>query len=291
MAVVAAGKLDHLVTARDCPGYADCAHRCFRARVDEPHTLDRRDQPTHPPTKLDFDRSWRTEARSAAHDVGEGAGQLSRGVPMNQRSPRHHEVEIDATVDIFESGFEGPSAVIKSHHNVGGLPKDLGFELVEPLRLLFKDEVRKIGKELGLPDAIIHRQPFPGPGLAVRILGEVTPENLEVLRRADAVVQEEIRHYPGYRDIWQSFAVLLPVRTVGVQGDSRTYENVVALRIVQSEDGMTADWTYLPEEILKRMSSRIVNEVQGVNRSIFFRRHGWRCCARYAGCGNYRTIS
>ena len=139
---------------------------------------------------------------------------------------------------------------------------------IEPLRFLFKDEARQIGKAVGLPDEVVARQPFPGPGLAIRVIGEVTPERLDVLRRADRIVQEEIRKYPDHRRIWQSFAVLLPVQTVGVQGDQRTYENVIALRIVESTDGMTADWVYLPQEVLGRISTRICNEVQGVNRVV-----------------------
>jgi GMP synthase (glutamine-hydrolysing) len=172
--------------------------------------------------------------------------------------------------DVIESisPFQGPSATIKSHHNVGGLPDDLDFELIEPLRFLFKDEARQIGKALGLPDEIVHRQPFPGPGLAIRVIGEVTRERLDVLRKADRIVQEEVRRLPDHRRIWQSFAVLLPVQTVGVQGDQRTYENVIALRIVESTDGMTADWLYLPQEALARISSRICNEVKGVNRVV-----------------------
>ncbi|MFN0059698.1 MAG: glutamine-hydrolyzing GMP synthase [Planctomycetota bacterium] len=173
--------------------------------------------------------------------------------------------------DVIESHSpfkDGPSVTIKTHHNVGGLPKDLGFELVEPLRYLFKDEARRMGRELGLPDEIISRQPFPGPGLAIRIIGEVTAPRLEVLRRADQVVQEELREYTDYRRLWQSFAVLLPVQTVGVQGDQRTYENVVALRMVESSDGMTADWVYLPQTILQNIANRIVNEVKGINRVV-----------------------
>jgi len=173
--------------------------------------------------------------------------------------------------DVIESrsAFGGPSATIKSHHNVGGLPDDLGFELVEPLRFLFKDEVRELGAQLGLPSELLTRQPFPGPGLAVRILGAVTPERLRVLREADARVQDELQHYEGYKHIWQSFAVLLPVKTVGVMGDDRTYENVVALRIVTSLDGMTSDWARVPYNILARISSRIINEVAGVNRVVY----------------------
>ncbi len=172
--------------------------------------------------------------------------------------------------DLIESlsPIGGPSATIKSHHNVGGLPEQLGFELIEPLRYLFKDEVRALGAELGLPDQLLHRQPFPGPGLAVRILGEVTPERLEILRAADAIVQEEVERFEFYRELWQSFAVLLPVKTVGVMGDRRTYEHVIALRVVESTDGMTANWVYLPRNILATISSRISNEVSGVNRVV-----------------------
>ena len=169
--------------------------------------------------------------------------------------------------DVIEShSVRGPSAVIKTHHNVGGLPADLGFELVEPLRELFKDEVRQVGRELGLPEELVGRHPFPGPGLAIRVLGAVTEDRLEVLREADAIYLEEIRAADLYDDIWQAFAVLLPVRSVGVMGDARTYDNVVALRAVTSRDGMTADWYPFPPDVLGRMSSRIINEVDGVNR-------------------------
>jgi len=173
--------------------------------------------------------------------------------------------------DVIESfsPIGGPSATIKSHHNVGGLPDDLHFELIEPVRELFKDEVRALGRELGVPDRIIDRQPFPGPGLAVRILGDVTAERVELLQQADLRVQEEIVRLEYYTDIWQSFAVLLPVQTVGVMGDSRTYENVVALRIVESKDGMTADWFRLPHDVLAKISNRIINEVRGVNRVVY----------------------
>jgi GMP synthase (glutamine-hydrolysing) len=173
--------------------------------------------------------------------------------------------------DVIESvsPLGGPSVTIKSHHNVGGLPADLKFELVEPLRELFKDEVRALGRELGLPDAVIQRQPFPGPGLAVRILGEVNAERVVVLQQADIRVQEEVSKLANYRDIWQSFAVLLPVQSVGVMGDGRTYENVVAIRCVQSLDGMTADWFRLPYETLDRIATRIINEVRGVNRVVY----------------------
>ncbi len=170
--------------------------------------------------------------------------------------------------DVIESVAIGgnPASLIKSHHNVGGLPEKMNFELVEPLRQLFKDEVRQAGLQLDLPNEIVHRQPFPGPGLAVRILGEVTPERLRILREADTIVVSEMKASDWYYRVWQSFAVLLPVRSVGVMGDQRTYENTIALRIVESQDGMTADWVRLPYEILARISSRIVNEVKGVNR-------------------------
>jgi len=170
--------------------------------------------------------------------------------------------------DVIESvSIEGnPAQVIKSHHNVGGLPEKMHFELVEPVRQLFKDEVRQAGLQLGLPKEIVYRQPFPGPGLAVRILGEVTPERLSILREADTLVQSEMEAADWYYKVWQSFAVLLPVQSVGVMGDQRTYENTVVLRIVESQDGMTADWVRLPYELLARISNRISNEVKGVNR-------------------------
>ena len=172
--------------------------------------------------------------------------------------------------DVIESvSFKGPSATIKSHHNVGGLPEVMKLALVEPLRELFKDEVRALGRELGLPDPIVQRQPFPGPGLAIRVLGEVTEERLEVLRRADVIVQEEIRNAGLYEKLWQSFAVLLPVRSVGVMGDERTYESTCAIRAIESTDGMTGDWARLPYELLARMSSRIINEVRGINRVVY----------------------
>jgi GMP synthase (glutamine-hydrolysing) len=167
--------------------------------------------------------------------------------------------------DIIESGT-ADAATIKSHHNVGGLPEEMDFELVEPLRNLFKDEVRAIGEELGLPEEIVWRQPFPGPGLAVRIVGTITPERLDVLRRADAIVVEEIKRAGLYREVWQSFAVLPAVRTVGVMGDDRTYEYPIVIRAVTSDDAMTADWARLPYDVLERISSRLINEVPGVNR-------------------------
>jgi GMP synthase (glutamine-hydrolysing) len=173
--------------------------------------------------------------------------------------------------DVIES--RGPerqaAARIKTHHNVGGLPPDLQFELVEPLRFLFKDEVRAVGLELGLPEEIVYRQPFPGPGLAVRILGEITEERLAILRAADAIVREEIDQADRERSVWQYFAVLTPIRTVGVMGDGRTYDHVVAVRAVTSSDGMTADWARLPYDVLARISTRMVNEVHGVSRVVY----------------------
>jgi GMP synthase (glutamine-hydrolysing) len=161
------------------------------------------------------------------------------------------------------------AARIKTHHNVGGLPEDLPFELIEPLRYLFKDEVRAVGSELGLPDTLVHRQPFPGPGLAVRILGEVTQERLDAVRAADAIVRAEIEGAGLARAVWQYFAILTPLKTVGVMGDGRTYDNVVAVRAVTSADGMTADWARLPDDVLARISRRIINEVRGVNRVVY----------------------
>jgi GMP synthase (glutamine-hydrolysing) len=173
--------------------------------------------------------------------------------------------------DVIESvPIDGnPAAMIKSHHNVGGLPKNMKFKLVEPLKYLFKDEVRQLGLELGVPKEIVFRQPFPGPGLAVRILGEVTESRCEILRNADAIVVEEMKNTGWYYKIWQSFAVLLPVRSVGVMGDERTYEYTIAIRAVESQDGMTADWVKLPYDLLEKLASRIINEVKGVNRCVF----------------------
>ncbi len=172
--------------------------------------------------------------------------------------------------DVIESvSAKGPSATIKSHHNVGGLPEKMRLKLVEPLRELFKDEVRQLGKVLGLPDEIIKRQPFPGPGLAIRIIGEVNEERLGILRAADEIVMREMEKKGFLEKVWQSFAVLLPVKTVGVMGDERTYENVVALRVVSSQDGMTADWVRLPYDLLETVSNRIINEVKGVNRVVY----------------------
>ncbi|MGB9857823.1 MAG: glutamine-hydrolyzing GMP synthase [Dictyoglomaceae bacterium] len=173
--------------------------------------------------------------------------------------------------DVIESAksFTGKPAKIKTHHNVGGLPENLNFEILEPFKYLFKDEVREIAKILGLPNSFIKRQPFPGPGLAVRIIGEVTKERLEILRNADAILQEELKKWKDYKKIWQSFAVLLPVRSVGVKGDQRSYEYTIAIRIVESEDGMTAQWVKVPYDILEKISTRITNEVSGINRVVY----------------------
>lgn len=172
--------------------------------------------------------------------------------------------------DVIESvPFKGPSATIKSHHNVGGLLNRMKLKLIEPLRELFKDEVRVLGRELGLPDEIINRHPFPGPGLAIRVIGEVTGERCDILRKADAIVLEEIKNAGLYNELWQAFAVLLPVKSVGVMGDERTYENVIAIRAVKSLDGMTADWARIPYDVLGRISNRVINEVKGVNRVVY----------------------
>ena len=173
--------------------------------------------------------------------------------------------------DVIESvsAFGGPTSVIKSHHNVGGLPKKMKLKLIEPLRYLFKDEVRLLGKELGLPDNLVWRQPFPGPGLAVRVLGEITRKRLQILREVDDVLLEEIKNAVYYKRLWQSFAVLLPLKSVGVMGDQRTYENIIAIRAVTSKDAMTADWAKLPHKLLGKISNRIINEVDGVNRVVY----------------------
>ena len=171
--------------------------------------------------------------------------------------------------DVIESvSFKGPSATIKSHHNVGGLPERMKMQLIEPLRELFKDEVRALGRELGLPEAIVARQPFPGPGLAIRVLGDITEDRLAIVRKADAIVQEEVANAGLREKLWQAFAVLLPVKSVGVMGDERTYESACVLRAVESLDGMTADWARLPWDLVARISSRITNEVRGINRVV-----------------------
>jgi GMP synthase (glutamine-hydrolysing) len=172
--------------------------------------------------------------------------------------------------DVIESvSVRGPSATIKTHHNVGGLPERMQLRLVEPLRELFKDEVRAAGRQLGLPEVLVGRHPFPGPGLAIRVMGEITPERLQTLRRADAILIEELRRRGLYDSIWQAFAVFLPVQSVGVMGDERTYEHVIALRCVTSADAMTADWARLPHDVLAAISNRITNEVKGVNRVVY----------------------
>jgi GMP synthase (glutamine-hydrolysing) len=173
--------------------------------------------------------------------------------------------------DVIESvsAFGGPTSVIKSHHNVGGLPKKMKLKLIEPLRYLFKDEVRLLGRELGLPDDLIWRQPFPGPGLAVRVLGEITRKRLRILREVDDVLLEEIKDAGYYKTLWQSFAVLLPLKSVGVMGDERTYEYITAIRAVTSKDAMTADWAKLPHKLLGKISNRIINEINGVNRVVY----------------------
>ncbi|HUC05843.1 MAG TPA: glutamine-hydrolyzing GMP synthase [Acidimicrobiales bacterium] len=197
-------------------------------------------------------------------DGGDSASGAAGGAEGSDAGPKFL-VQGTLYPDVIESGSD-TAANIKSHHNVGGLPDDLSFELVEPLRLLFKDEVRAVGEELGLPHEIVWRQPFPGPGLGVRIIGEVTRERAEVLRHADAVVVEEIRRAGLYRELWQSFAVLPAVRTVGVMGDGRTYAYPIIIRAVTSDDAMTADWARLPYDLVERIASRIINEVEGVNR-------------------------
>jgi len=173
--------------------------------------------------------------------------------------------------DVIESqsAFGGPTSVIKSHHNVGGLPKKMKLKLIEPLKFLFKDEVRKLGKTIGLQDDMVWRQPFPGPGLGIRIIGEITRKRLTLLREADAILLDEIREAGYYRKLWQSFAVLLPLKSVGIMGDKRTYENIVAIRAVTSTDAMTADWARLPQPLLGKISNRIINEVRGVNRVVY----------------------
>jgi GMP synthase (glutamine-hydrolysing) len=192
------------------------------------------------------------------------ARELKKKAPGSYRFLAQGTLYPDVIESVSISG--NPAALIKSHHNVGGLPERMKFELVEPLRQLFKDEVRRVGEELGLSKEIVHRQPFPGPGLAVRILGDITPERLRIVRDADLIVLEEMKASGWYYKVWQSFAVLLPVRSVGVMGDERTYDYTIALRIVESHDGMTADWVRLPYELLGRISSRVINEVKGVNR-------------------------
>src|SRR5262245_21267772 len=200
----------------------------------------------------------------------EHTGGLRRGSGRCPENTAEFLVQGTLYPDLIESGgSDGTAAVIKSHHNVGGLPEDMRLQLVEPLRELFKDEVRRLGVELGLPESMVWRQPFPGPGLAVRILGEVTRERVALLQRADAIVREEIRNAGLERDIWQAFAVLADIRSVGVMGDERTYGHPIIVRAVTSDDAMTADWARLPYDLLERMSNRIINEVDGINRVVY----------------------
>jgi GMP synthase (glutamine-hydrolysing) len=191
--------------------------------------------------------------------------EVAEEIVQRSQEPVRYLVQGTLYPDVIESGGK-TAATIKTHHNVGGLPAEMTLELIEPLRDLFKDEVRRVGEELGLPEEIVWRQPFPGPGLAVRIIGEVTLENLELVRAADAIVVEEIKRAGLYRDIWQSFAVLLPVRSVGVMGDERTYGHPVVMRAVTSEDAMTADWARIDFDVLDKIANRIVAEVPGINR-------------------------
>ena len=214
-----------------------------------------------------------TDPEKKRHIIGnEFIAIFEEQAELIQREQGHVEFLVQGTLypDVIESrSVRGPSQTIKTHHNVGGLPEKMKLRLIEPLKDLFKDEVRKIGRDLGMPEDILQRQPFPGPGLAVRILGEVTPERLALLREADDIVVSEIKRAGLYTRIWQSFAVLLPVMSVGVMGDQRTYAYTCAIRAVHSEDGMTADWVPLPTEVLKTISSRIVNEVKGINRVVY----------------------
>jgi GMP synthase (glutamine-hydrolysing) len=195
--------------------------------------------------------------------------QAAADLAKQQGEPARFLVQGTLYSDVIESGGGTGAATIKSHHNVGGLPEDLEFELVEPLRLLFKDEVRRVGAELGMPDRLVWRQPFPGPGLAIRIVGgEATRERLAILREADAILQDEIRQAGLYRELWQSFCVLPDIRAVGVQGDERTYGHVIAIRAVTSDDAMTADWARLPYDLLEKIASRMINELREVNRVV-----------------------
>ena len=212
------------------------------------------------------------EARRIFESSAAGAESSAAGAEAEKSAGEEIAWLVQGTLypDVIESSsVHGPSHTIKSHHNVGGLPANMKLKLIEPLRDLFKDEVRRIGRDLGMPSEIIERQPFPGPGLAVRILGEVTAERVAMLQEADAIVVEEIKSAGLYNKVWQSFAVLLPVKSVGVMGDQRTYANACAIRAVESEDGMTADWAALPDAVLRRISSRIVGEVRGINRVVY----------------------
>ena len=219
----------------------------------------------------DPERKRRIIGREFIHVFEDAVKKLARKKNGGKERKFKHLAQGTLYPDVIESvAIAGnPAAMIKSHHNVGGLPKGMKFKLVEPLRELFKDEVREVGAQLGLPKEVVLRQPFPGPGLAVRILGNITKERLRILREADSIVVAEMKSAGWYYKVWQSFAVLLPVRSVGVMGDERTYENTIALRVVESQDGMTADWVKLPYELLARISGRIINEVKGVNRVVY----------------------
>ena len=218
----------------------------------------------------EFIRVFEEEAGALSHARPESASADS-GRAQNPGGDVRFLVQGTLYSDVIESGGtdDGVAALIKSHHNVGGLPADMRMELVEPLRLLFKDEVRRVGEELGMPERMVWRQPFPGPGLAIRIIGDVTEERLAVLRRADAILLEEIRRADLYRELWQSFAVLPAIRSVGVQGDERTYAYPIVIRAVTSEDAMTADWARIPYDVLEAISSRVINEIPGVNRVVY----------------------
>jgi GMP synthase (glutamine-hydrolysing) len=215
----------------------------------------------------EFIRVFEQESQRIGTDARAKPGRPPGGAAQSAPSKIRYLVQGTLYSDVIESGGTGDvAATIKSHHNVGGLPETMDLELVEPLRMLFKDEVRRVGEELGLPERMVWRQPFPGPGLAIRIIGEVTEERLEILREADAILQEEVRRAGLYRDLWQSFAVLPAIRSVGVQGDERTYAYPIVIRAVTSEDAMTADWARLPYDLLETISSRIINEIPAVNR-------------------------
>jgi GMP synthase (glutamine-hydrolysing) len=265
------GERDHVELV-----FRDHFHVDLRVIDAEARFLDRLASVTDPEEKrkligYEFVAVFEEQAKrlSGAADGGGGGGG-GEGRAPRAGAPARFLAQGTLYPDVIESvSFKGPAAVIKSHHNVGGLPERMQLALVEPLRELFKDEVRQLGLELGLPRHMVWRQPFPGPGLAVRCLGPLTKARLDVLRAADAIIEEEIRAADLYESIWQSFGVLLPVRSVGVMGDARTYEEALALRAVHSRDGMTADWVQLPYELLGRISSRIINEVRGINRVVY----------------------